>query len=99
MNISQLFKHQNHTNEADPGGQMELAMDFESLPIKAINELLDGLLLKYKYDVGTTAALLAIRHHNLPNLTDGCREIVAEVVRRKNLPAVAPARRKGRNAH
>ena len=78
---------------------MELATDFESLPVKAINGLLDGLLEKYKHDAGTTAALLAIRDHHLPNLTDGCREIVAEMLRRKNSSAVIPARRKGRNAH
>ena len=99
VNISQLFKHQNRTNESDPGHQMELAMDFESLPVKAMNDLLDGLLLKYKYDAGTTAALLAIRGHHLPHLTDGCREIVAHMRQRIDSPAVTPAKRKGRHAH
>ena len=80
MNISPLFELQKSEAEFKFAELLALASLFEVRPMKAVAALIDGLLLKHQGDVGTIAALTAIRGYHLPKLTGGVKKLVERAV-------------------
>lgn len=80
MDISPLFDLQKSEGESKFAEWLILASLFEDRPMKGITVLLDRLLLKHQGDVGTTAALTAIRDFHLPKLKGGVKKLFERAV-------------------